>query len=295
MQRQVLEARLIISHSEVDSFLRCKRSHYYGYALGIIPNKFSRPNNIGNLGHHILETYYRLRMTGETKKDAFHGGMAELKRAKGHEDIEVIDLVGERFIQYVGYYDDNDFRILDVEGVHTLKLNDHITYGMTLDLLVEYTSGPNKGNIVVVDHKFKYNFETTDSLSMHVQTLKYIWALRKLGYPVKGSMLNQIRYRIDVHDTYKLFKRQPVPYTDVQLENIMQEHLYVAEEIYNTKTQPVSWYTYNAPRRLSPRECTGCYFRIPCRQELLGKDVSLTLTSMYSPERSDAYYRPYGY
>lgn len=286
---------MIISNSEVDAKLRCERLHYYAYALGLRAKSLSRPNNIGNLGHLVLETYYHMLMEGHSKEDAFQAGMQKIIEAFDHEEYDVVSLISERFLQYTKHYSDDDFRIVAVEGKYTVPLNDHIDFGMTLDLLVEYIKGPWRGQFVVMDHKFHYNFQTVDELSMHVQTYKYIWGLRKLGYPVTRSVLNQIRYREGIKDESKLFTRQQLKPTEAQLETIMEEHLYNAERIYAAKTKPVAWYASHAPRRFNSKDCSGCYFRIPCRQELLGLDVSKTLTSMYSPESHSDFYKPYGY
>ena len=286
---------MIISNSEVDSFLACRKLHYYKYALGLYPKNLSRANHIGLLGHAILETYYRSQMIGLDKAEAFDLALDKIHDSFAHEDADIVSLVSNRFMRYCDYYAKDDFEIVDVEGVYKVPLSDQITFGMTLDLLVKYHSGPWAGQYVVIDHKYKYNFSSPDELSMHVQTYKYIWALRQLGFNVKRSVLNQIRYREDVKDIDKLFKRQELIPTDIELDNIMQEHLDVAKEIYNHKTQPVLWYATHSPRRANPRDCSGCYFRIPCRQERRGIDASRTLSTMYAPEDPHTFYKQYGY
>lgn len=287
---------MIISNSEVDTFLRCRKQHWYQYVLGLYPRKLSRPNHIGLLGHHILEVYYRYIKEGFSRVDAFHAGMNELIAAHAHVDSDVVALVSQRFMQYYEYYPTEDFDIVDVEGVYKTPLNDRITYGLTLDLLVKYHTGPWRGQYVVIDHKFKYNFLTADENSMHVQTYKYIWTLRKLGFPIKRALINQIRYREDIRDIDKLFSRIEMnPKTPEHIDNIMAEHLKVSEEIYTLKREPVAVSSLGASRRLNGNECKMCYFRLPCHLELIGKDPSGTLASMYSPSDPHTFYRQYGY
>lgn len=287
---------LIISNSEADAYLQCRRLHYYKHALGLYPRKLSRANHIGLLGHHILETYYRSIKDGSSKAVAFADAMVTLSTAFGHEEPEIIDLISTRMRQYHEYYkDDDDFQIVDVEGVYRAPLNSNIELGTTLDLLVYYNSGPWAGQYVVIDHKFKYNFLTADEMSMHAQTYKYIWVLRQNGFNIRRSIINQIRYRDDLKDINKIFRRVEGCPTDAQIDGIINEHRKVAEEIYEHKTSPVAWYADNAPRRMNSRDCAGCYFRIPCRQELLGLDASRTLSSMFAPEEPHTLYRQYGY
>lgn len=289
---------LIISNSEVDTALRCQKLHYYQYALGLYPRKLSHANHIGLLGHHVLETYYRAMKDGASRDDAFQLGWKDIERALDEPLIEndVVSIVSTRFMQYHKHYAHDTFEIVDVEGVYTYPVNDKVTFGLTLDLLVKYNSGPWAGQYVVIDHKYKYNFLSPDELSMHAQTYKYIWTLQQKGYHVKRAMINQIRYRMDVKDPDKIFKRAYlVPKGQAHLDNIMAEHMKVAEEIHSNKTQPVSWYGDVAKRRLYSRDCAGCYFRLPCHLELIGKDNSSVLADMYAPEDPNTFYRPYGY
>lgn len=286
---------LLISNSEVDTKLRCDRLHYYQYALGLYPKKVSRANSIGNLGHHVLEHYYRTIMDGGSREDAFHAGMSQIMLAPEHEELDVVRLVSQRFMQYHEHYQNERFKVVGVEGAFSTELENGTTYPLRPDMLGFYEDGPWEGQYVIIDHKFKYDFFSPDELSMHVQTFKYIWTLRKLGYNVKRSMLNQIRYRENIKDIDKLFKREYLVPTDVQMENIMREHMDVSSEIEACKQQPVSWYAKNAPRRFNSKDCGFCYFRIPCRQELLGLDASATLANMYAPEDPTTFYRKYGY
>lgn len=234
-------------------------------------------------------------MEGASRDDAFQAGMDQIVLAPEHEELDIVRLVSHRFMLYHERYRNERFKVVGVEGVFSTELDNGTTYPLTLDLLVYYDDGPWEGQYVVIDHKFKYDFFSPDELSMHVQTFKYIWTLRKLGYNIKRSILNQIRYRDNIKDVDKLFKREVLEPTDIQLENIMHEHMAVSSEIESCKQQPVSWYAKHAPRRFNAKDCGFCYFRIPCRQELLGKDASATLANMYAPEDPNTFYRKYGY
>lgn len=286
---------MLISNSEVDTALRCKRLHYYQYALGLYPKQLSRANHIGLLGHHVLEHYYQAIMDGASREDAFRAGMNQIVASYGHEEPDIVKLVSQRFMQYHEKYKNERFKVAGVESVFSIPLENGTTYPLTLDLLAYYEDGNWEGEYVIFDHKWKYDFFTTDELSMHVQTFKYIWTLRKLGYNVRRSILNQIRYREGIKDIDKIFRREVLVPTDTQMENIMREHLAVSSEIKAAKEQPVAWYKDHAPRRFNAKDCGFCYFRILCRQELMGKDPSATITNMFAPEDPSTFYRKYGY
>jgi CRISPR/Cas system-associated exonuclease Cas4 (RecB family) len=285
---------MIVSNSEVDSYLGCKRAHYYRFALGLSPKGMSRALHTGLLGHAVLEAYYNALKETSSTDDAFEAGMGVVAGAFAWEDAEIVNVIMNRYIEYVRYWSDH-WRVISVEGVYKVPLTDHLEFGMTADLVVEYLAGPYKGQLVVIDHKFRYNFPSPDELSMHVQLPKYIWGLRQLGYPVRFAMMNVLRYREGINDVDKLYRRYEIRPTEEHLKRIMAEHLAVAEEIYAAKTQPVNVYANKAHRRLDMRVCAGCYFRVPCRQDLMGVDESRTLASMFTPGGNQGPYKAYGY
>lgn len=286
---------MIISNSETDTYLACKRRHYYRFGLGLSPKTMSRALHIGLLGHSILETYYKTLMDGYSKDQAIEAGMQEVLESFDYEDPDVVSIISNRFLLYTRHYDDSVFRVLDVEGVYKIPLNQRITLGMTVDLLVEFTKGPYRGQLVVIDHKYKYNFPSPDELSMNVQLYKYIWGLRQLDYPVTFAIMNVLRYREDIKDVSKLFARFELRPQGDQLKNIMVEHVGVSEEIFQAKSEPVAVYGTHAHRRGNDRDCSGCSYRRPCRLSLIGKDETLTLATMFTPDGRNGPYKPYGY
>ena len=150
---------------------------------------------------------------------------------------------------------------------------DDIDFGMTLDLLVEVTTGPLRGQVLVVDHKFCYNFFTNEEIEMNSQLPKYIVTLRELGFNVRKAVLNQIRYRGDIKDGNKLFRRSYVSPSPTRLSAIMEEQLKVSELVLDRVRMPVSEYRRIARRSMSKRNCGMCSFRGPCSMELDGREL----------------------
>jgi hypothetical protein len=68
-----------VSHSEVDSYLLCRRKHYYGYGLSLQRVKESSSLATGVAGHKILEAFYRAILnaghTVEEQQAAFDEGV----------------------------------------------------------------------------------------------------------------------------------------------------------------------------------------------------------------------------
>ena len=48
----------LISQSEVDAFLSCRRKHYYGYREKLQPKRHGEGLTRGLLGHEVLAAYY---------------------------------------------------------------------------------------------------------------------------------------------------------------------------------------------------------------------------------------------
>jgi len=271
---------IVISNSEGETFSTCERMHYYKFALGLQPRRASHFIRIGVVGHKVLETYYRAGLeTNSNRGEMYLAAMDELTRfadiAKDEDDMAIVSLISSRIQLYVNTYKDT-FRVIDVEGKYHKKLTDEITYGMTLDLLVEETAGPYRGQHFVIDHKFCYNFQTPDELSMNSQLPKYIDTLRGYGFNVKRGMLNQIRYRGDIKEESKLFKRQYLKPSDIRLMGIMDEQLKVSKEIHKRVTMPVALYRETSRRSMSKRNCGSCQFRLPCSMELDGNEQQAT-------------------
>lgn len=227
------------------------------------------------MGHKVLETFYRTGLDTPNKREWYDAAIAEIERltetAIDEEDLEITALVSDRFNKYVRHYRD-DWRIVDVEGKYQQHLEDDITYGMTLDLLIEEQSGAYRGQYIVIDHKWCYNFQTPDELMMNSQIPKYIATLRNNGFNVTRGMLNLIRYRSDIKDTDKLFKRSPLKPTDLRVENIMREQVATARLVRDRILMPVADYRDIAKRSMNKRNCGSCHFRLPCSLELDGRD-----------------------
>lgn len=268
---------VIISGSEGETFSTCERSHYYKFALGLQPKQENIYIRIGVAGHKALETFYRCALESNNDLSAMKvavyeelGRMAD--KANDEEDFETISLISSRMGKYMDLYSGDGWRVIDVEGRYIHKLTDDIDYGMTLDLLVECTKGPLRGQCLVVDHKFCYNFFTPDEVEMNSQLPKYIVVLKQLGFNVRRGVLNQVRYRGDIKDGAKLFRRALIEPTTQRLEAIMDEQQKVSELIFQNLSKPVSTYRDEARRAMSKRNCGNCSFRKPCSMELDGRD-----------------------
>lgn len=278
---------MIVSNSEVETYQHCPRQHWYAYGLKRTPTDKTLPIKHGIMGHQVLEAYYRAKMERNTHGECVQAGMSVvakyLTEDENYHEGKVIPTVTDRFLAYTKHYQDEPWNILAVEKIYAINMIEGVDYAMQLDLLVEWTEGPYKGEVIIVDHKWGYNFQTADEVFFGGQLPKYIWTIRRSGYPdVKWGMVNQIRYRaIKEPRPDQIFMRNRVEPTEAKLDNIMDAQLTVGYDIVKAKSRP-DWKTTVPTPYLSRITCKNCFFKMPCGIELDGRDPTRTLAINYT-------------
>lgn len=276
---------LSVSHSRVESFLKCRRKDYYGYELGLTRKDTSPALMYGTASHSVLEAFYR-ELVGLPAVDVFNGieddenwdrahtaAMAQLEKLEleGYEDphnrVPLRDLIGvylenEPFYQY-GY------EILAVEKAFNLKISDELSYTFVIDLIVR----DRQGRIAVVDHKNVYDFISEEATRLLPQIPKYIGALRALGLPADYGIYNQLRTRkIKAPRLDQQLKVLPVHPTDERIVRTFEEQILVAEEIHERAQLPMEEKDHLALRVANDKICGFCDFRTICAEQLEGGD-----------------------
>lgn len=273
---------MIISNSEVETFQKCQRKHWYAYGLNLTPREKSLPLRSGILGHSVLEKYYRAKRAELSHDECVQDGLSVLSAYMLHPDVDVYSIVLKRFLEYAEHYKNEPFRVLDVEGTYTTPLDNGIEYALTLDLLVEYTSGEWKGKQVLIDHKWTSDFWSANAVDMLPQIPKYLHTLRKLGSTADFGIINQIRYRKmkDGYTSDKIFRRSIVTPTPERIANIVRIQEKVTSIIRQRKLFPDLWES-EAVQTIYRQQCDNCFFTIPCQIELDGRDPKPTLDAMF--------------
>lgn len=273
-----------VSHSEVDSYLLCRRKHYYGYTKSLQRVRESSALAMGTAGHAILETFYKSVMEGAT----FHHA---LEFASDHADElrQQVDIPANRaniFDTLFDIYFPNEpfvnegYEILGVEKQFNLEYDEEnkLQYPFVVDLIVRSP----EGKVIIVDHKFVYDFYTYDASIMQPQIPKYIGALRALNYKIDHGMYNMIRTRkmkeMDVTNMVQLLDVKPEPQRVV---NVFTEQIAVANEIQKIKLLPEELQDAAAYRVANKMVCQSCSFLDICRTELVGGNGKLMIETEY--------------
>tara|TARA_R110000803_G_scaffold20064_3_gene51845 strand:+ start:627 stop:1544 length:918 start_codon:yes stop_codon:yes gene_type:complete len=285
-----------VSHSEVDNYLLCRRKHYYGYGLSLERVNKSAALATGTAGHRVLEVFYEaLLELGSTAQEQLAAWDQAFERAK--EELDIIVKEGYQdadrratlhdvlFNEDWGYFANefitqNGWRILAVEQEFTLTYNEatESTYPFVVDVIAEDPDG----KIVVIDHKFVYDFYTPTQTDLQPQIPKYVGALRAMNYPVAYGAYNMLRTRklkeptAESMNYYMLLK----PNTERVLNTFM-EQLGVAAEIQALKELSIEEQGKRAYRTANKMVCQSCSFRDICSTELVGGNVELMKKTEY--------------
>lgn len=272
----------------------CPRKNFYAVDRRLAPKVYADHLLRGIVGHEALAEFYLfIKQEGwEKREEAEKAALDFVDReaVKYITQLHVIAQVRSLLAMYFEQYKRDSFKVLLVEkAMEEPRPNGNI-YSMRLDLLLEMTAGPYKGEVMMGDHKFTYNFFSQEALELNVQLPKYIGTVRRAGWPVSNrAMLNQIRTREWKSDKpADLFKRVFPKYTDAEIELVEQEHNVIADELARRAELPIAMRDKLAVRMANPQNCNYCNFTDICIRERQGKPVDRLI---------EAHYRvnPYGY
>lgn len=191
MQQQ----RTHTSYSELTTWSTCRMKWYWAYELGIVPKRLIRAPSIGACGHVAIAAYLR----GEDWREAIERWFVEetSKRELFDEEIaeyrEIADLIAGIIPRYIDAYQD-EFTPVLVEQRFEIPVK-----GMRLDLIGYWDAivKDREGYLWILEHKFpKQRFRTDTDIELDGQIGIYQYAAHRLGYPVVGTIYNQLMARL---------------------------------------------------------------------------------------------------
>lgn len=281
-----------VSHSEVDSYLLCRRKHYYGYTLSLQRVQESAALAMGTAGHKVLEVFY----TAILKGSSFDKALAEAKSVADElrKDVNVPANRANIFDVLFDFYFPNEpfakegYKILAVEKEFNLKYDDvnDLSYPFVVDLIVESPDGKT----IVIDHKFVYDFYNYEASIMQPQIPKYVGALRALNYKIDHGMYNMLRTRkLKEPDFASMCQRLDVKPEPERVRQVFTEQIAVASEIQYIKNRPQELQAAQAFRVANKMVCQSCSFLDVCRTELSGGNVKLMIQTEYKIRERKAF------
>lgn len=248
--------RKLISYSEADSFTQCQQKHHYAHVDKLTTASSSVGLSRGTAGHLFFETFFKGLLAGKSEIDAKTAAMNAVMSLPGALDILAL------CIEWVDkIWPTLGWKIVAVEIEVRLAISETLVYPCKVDLVVEID-----GELVLVDHKFLYDFYTQSLIDIFPQMPRYMVNLKANGLDVKYAIYNMIRTRKvnSIDDRYQRLQTRP---NKARLSQAINEQIRIMKQI----EQGVAIPTHTANKM----NCGNCQFHELCAAELRGEDTTL--------------------
>lgn len=268
---------IVISNSEVTTFLGCKRKHFFAFELGLEPKDQDKALLRGTIGHEILskvaqaikdQTAKPLKVVlDEALQDAMHQGWPiDLV-------LEVSVLVTD-YLKHVKWW--ADWEILGTEDELHIPLTEQVHGGMRYDLLIRERA---TGRVYVVDFKFTYDFWSPHDHEINGQMPKYITFLQLSGHHIDGGLLEEIRTRKlsaqSQNDPSALWKRTAYHPTKARKRTMLRHHVAASLEIAAHRALPLQErFNRSLPVLDKYGSCKFCSFKDLCTSAIEGAELN---------------------
>lgn len=266
---------IIISHSEVDSYLGCERKHLYAHGYKLMPKRLGHALYRGIALHSWMRAYFQTLQATDNHGQSVAIGNEVLDKIAMEPDARYDQLIHIQRIIPVWYnwYEQNhirNYRPIHVEEEFRLQVTDGVVYPFKPDLIMEDLT--RNGDLVVFDHKCLYNFYTLDDIPVQPQLPKYIGALRAMGFHVSRGIYNMVRWRKDAKEVVKWATVTP---NNERVRRTFKEQLQAMEEIAELKAKPFEEWVEGAKRNMNSFNCKNCGMKPLCVSQLNGVDITL--------------------
>lgn len=280
--------RKTVSHSEVESFLRCNRAHYYGYLLEIMRRDTSDSLARGTIAHTAMEAYFKIIQQYQQANLPYAEAVEAAQKAVSRALLEAFMLAPELAAQVKEtidwFYKAEPFKfweILYVEEDFMLPIDDDLEMPFKPDLIARDPDG----NVWLIDHKCVYDFYTPRDAELQPQLPKYLYGLRKLGIHIDKIGYHSLRWRSMKENDTPMVKRRnnlfgfSVP--PARAIETMREQVSISREVQRRKALPLVEANAIAYRVANKMVCNNCSFRSLCIAELNDTNPQLVLDSEY--------------
>jgi hypothetical protein len=174
-----------LSHTSMADYRRCKVRFYWKYMKNYDPLP-SEGLRRGSIGHAALAEWYRSKDREKAIQIA-SDKLFEFENILSADLSSEWDLISIILDRYFDWSLKNDrFKCLEIEKKYSFEL-DGLPAVFIIDGIVE-----DMGNLWVLEHKFVKKAYLSH-IDLDMQLSIYIYAARKLGYPVTGAIYNVIR------------------------------------------------------------------------------------------------------
>jgi hypothetical protein len=260
-----------ISNSQIMDWQKCPRRFYYAQILKLRPKDYPPALQRGLAGHALMEAFFKRALEGGDYDECVAATNPILADPtvlhQGGMDIY------RHVLAYGAYFFSLPLKVRSVEINYLIETFDGNQFAFTPDLIAEWTSGPKRGQSVMIDFKFTGQFWNDAELGVYQQVPKYIRYYNKLtGEKLHNGQVVQLNTRAAQTATgTSLFRVSPVKITEDKLDRIELENIRLMEEVIYAK-ENYEEDDYN--RTVDSYQCKMCFFASICAMDLEGRDSS---------------------
>ena len=256
------EKRILALDSQIlDAIQKCPFYCYLNFVKNYRPNEIIVPIERGDLGHEILEVYYKLLQKGTDWSDA-----VDAATAKGREhyqtlslDLMVSEWVIKSFHEYAEYYRYDGIKILGVEESFSFIIYEDeeliVVYEGKIDLHAEF---PNLG-ASIYDHKWRAMKADYNPLDNQL-----------IGYSIAADSNLIFVNEVGLQKSYppeKKFRRVPVPIGNGVKERWLKNTIYWAKILDYSIQQNVWPQSHLKIPPAGITQCAKCTYNRICNSE----------------------------
>jgi hypothetical protein len=257
-----MEKRILALDSQIlDAIQKCPFYTFLNFIKNYRPNEVIAPMERGDLGHTMLEVYYRLLQKGFAWNDA-----VEQATIKGREhyqdlklDLQTSEWLVKTFHQYTEYYKYDGIKVLGVEEPFSFIIHEDdeliVAYEGKIDLHAEF---PVLG-VSIYDHKWRQ--ARADYIGLDNQLIGYSIAVNSnLVY------INEVGLQKS-YEPEKKFRRVPIPIGDGVKKRWLKNTIFWAKILDHSIQTNVWPQSHLKTPPLGISQCVKCTYNRICNSE----------------------------
>lgn len=306
-----------VSWSEIQTWCACRMKWHWVYEVGIVPKRIERAPSVGSCGHVAIAAVLKGK---DWKRAVYNWQEQEIDKRSLFEEEEaeiqaVVDLILGIIPRYLNQYHD-DFEPVLVE--HRFE----IPVRCIKSRLIGYWDAIVRGkddHLWLMETKFpQQRFRTDDNLDLDGQIGTYQYAAHRLGYPIVGTIYNQILGRLPAipkinkdgsisraavytdWETYANFViKQGLNLDDYQemigklvdFKFFQRNHIYrplIETRLFARDMERRIWDMQKSKKHIYRSEssiiCGMCSYRELCLESLKGGDIEYIIENQFEPK-----------
>lgn len=304
-----------IRYSQIAQFLKCKKSYDYNYVQNLEPLRIHEKMFLGTAIHAGIEAFFLGKDVVQVVEEICNKQLE--KEGLQEEDIENISIIRKSALDIVPRAIDflpgwewepiviNGKKAIEYQFSYKIPEFEDVTFTGTVDLIARHKP---TDQVFIIDHKTRGTLKGEDDEQYNLQLAVYQYILGKLGVPVIGTAIYQIKSdplvtpkinknftmsRAKIATTWEFYKRcllennlDPVEYEFEMKPKLDAGEFFRLNKIFRSeKTINNIWSRVVIPTiddiintseyvpSITPGNCNYCQYSSLCNAEIDGSDT----------------------